>query len=434
MQLVCLSISHHRTPLELRECLSLPPQRISETIAQFPVRAGEQAALLELAVLSTCNRMETYALVNAPEESGADVTAAVQPVLNYLQGAFRLPVAEFAPYLQLYTGDGAVEHLFQVAAGLDSIALGETQILGQVSRALETALGAGSARHVLSSLFRAAIHAGKRVHAETGIGRHPTSLALIAVQMAMDVLGSLAHQRVLVVGIGKMGKRALRALNEAGVQEITLTNRTYSHAAELAQQTGGKALPFERLAQGVWEADLIFTSTSASGAILTRELIAQAMAQRPERPLTLIDLSVPRNVDPAARGLEHVRLYDMDDLQSHASFIKVQDDPELAAARAIAAAEAGEYQKLLKIVPFIGELHKKIEQIRQSELERALKKLHNPDPQVSEQFELFSRSLVRKILHEPTMHLRSEADQATLNEYVDALTRLFDLSEGVDTS
>jgi glutamyl-tRNA reductase len=429
MYLLCLSISHHNSPVELRECLSLPIGVISEAVSVNPIRKEAYESIMEMVILSTCNRMEVYALVSSPEGYGAELPAPFQPVQEYLERALQIPVGELEPYFRLFEGDQAVEHLFQVASGLDSIAIGETQILGQVSRALDEALHLGMARHVLSSLFRSAIHAGKRVHNETEIGRQPTSISQVAVQLAKNRLGSLSNLHVLVIGAGKMGRLAIQILKEEGAGEIFLTNRTHQHAVEMASQTGCSVLSYNDLPGSLEKVDLVFTSTSAITPILQRTLMDQVMAKRRQKSMLLVDLSVPRNVDPSVRQVPNVRVLDMDDLQVYAENAGLAHHSELSEAKKIVASEVSEYEKLLRIIPFIGELHKKIEAIRQNEVERAMKTLKNADPQVRDQMDLFSRSLVRKILHEPTMHLRMESDQETLNDYVDALSRLFDLGD-----
>ncbi len=203
MQLVAISVSHHNTPVELRACLSLPVD-FEDAFTHTPVRAGSYTPIREMVLLSTCNRLEVYALV---AYEGVDETPEMifEPVLAYLHEVFEFPLSQAMPFIQRYSGTQAVEHLFQVAAGLDSIAIGETQILGQVSRALDGALQPGTARHVLSSLFRAAIHTGKRVRTETEIGRKPVSLSMLAIELVEDQIGSLDGCTVLVIGAGKMG-------------------------------------------------------------------------------------------------------------------------------------------------------------------------------------------------------------------------------------
>jgi len=433
MLLLCLSVSHHNAPVELRESLSLGSDVIDDAFSKTPIRTGSFETITEMAILSTCNRLEVYALAMLPEGADESPQAALQTVLAYLQEVFEIPVNLVEPFFHPYSGIQVVEHLFDVASGLDSIAIGETQILGQVSRALDTAIRLGSARHVLSSLFQSAIHAGKRVQNETEIGRHPTSISSIAVQLAEAKLGTLSSQKILIIGAGKMGGYAIAALKERGARQITLSNRTYQHTSEMVKQSGGavEVLPFDRLAEGLVDADLVFTSTAAPLPIIGQDLVAEVMSQRPQKPLTLIDLAVPRNVETRVNEIPNVQVLDMDDLQSYVKNADLSSHQNIASAKLILEEEVAGYEKLLRVIPFIGELHKKVEKIRQHEVERALRNLHNPEPQVSEQIELLSQALVRKILHEPTMHLRTESNHETLNDYVDTLAKLFDLSESV---
>ena len=429
MRLICLSVSHHNTSVEMRECLSITPDRIESALSRFPTRVGEFEPIHEVVFLSTCNRLEIYGLISSNDELAEDSNSIFQPVLTYLRDVFEIPIHPIEPYFRFYTGNSTVAHLFQVTAGLDSIAIGETQILGQVSQALDIALQCGSARHVLASLFRAAIHAGKRVRNETEIGRRPISISSIAVQLAETTLGTLTDKQILVIGAGKMSGYAITSLREHGVQEITLANRTYQRATEMVAKYGGEALPFEDIPAGLKDADVVFTSTAALQPILHWKLMGEIMSHRPHRPLTLIDLAVPRNVETRVREIANVQLFDMDDLQRYVNTAKVGCHQNIAYAKTIVAEEVADYENLLQVIPFIGELHKKVEQIRQSEVARTLRHLSDPDPEVLEQIDLLSRALVRKILHEPTMHLRTETNQETLNDYVDTLARLFDLSE-----
>jgi glutamyl-tRNA reductase len=434
MQLLCLSVSHHTASVKLRECLSLPTEVLESAFTQHPFRMGPFEPINEMVVLSTCNRLEVYALVAEQEGVRDDAGLAFQFIFNYLDEVLGIPTAEIEPYFRAFSGIHTVEHLYQVAAGLDSIAIGENQILGQVARALEIGLRLGSARHVLSSLFRSAIHAGKRVRKETEIGRRPTSISTIAIQLAETNLGSLADSSVLVIGAGKMGAFALEILKERGMRQIMLVNRTQEHAVDLMKRLGvnGQVLTYDCLVDGLAEVDLVFTSTSSQAPVLWRELIEQVMASRPQRPLMLLDLAVPRNVAMDVKEIPNVYLYDMDDFQAYVKATDEDSYPAIAQANAIVAQEVAAYDKLLHIIPFIGELHRKVELIRQREVEKTLRHLAVADPKINQQIEIFSRALVRKILHEPTMHLRSESDQETLNDYVDTLAKLFDLAENED--
>jgi glutamyl-tRNA reductase len=438
MQLICLSVSHHNTPVELRECISLSNETIERRLSKYPIRSAPYESIMEIVVLSTCNRLEMYAVVSMPEGIDENQDTAFELLRKYARDAFNLPDELIEPYLRRYAGMEVVNHLYRVTAGLDSIAIGETQILGQVARALELGLqskGAGditrpAGRHVLSSLFQAAIHTGKRVRSETEIGRRPISISSIAIQLAESTLGSLADRKILVIGAGKIGKSTIEALKVRQVQQIALANRTDSAAVEMAERLGGTAIPYASLVEGISDADIVFTSTAAPVAIIGWMMISEVMAERPDRPLMLIDLAVPRNVESRAAEIPNVQVFDMDDLQSFArEAATVGSSKDISRAEWIVADEAAEYEKLLQVIPFIGELHKKVEIIRQREVEKTMRYLHEPDNEVREQIELLSHSLVRKILHEPTMHLRTETNQETLNDYVDALSKLFDLSE-----
>ncbi|HEX9012023.1 MAG TPA: glutamyl-tRNA reductase [Anaerolineaceae bacterium] len=428
IQLYCLSVTHHNTPVELRECLNLPAGVLEESLREHPLRTAQFEPLTEMVVLSTCNRLEMYAIVTAAGGPDHDQDPAAGMLLSYMNDALGLPAELARPYLQCRTGIQAAEHLFRVAAGLDSIAVGETQILGQVSRALEAGLETGSARHALSTLFRAAISTGKRVRTETEIGRHPVSISTLAVQLANQASG-LAGAAVLVVGAGKIGGKTIQELHRLGAGEVTLANRSLATAQEMVNRAGGTVLPYERLSDGLAEADVVFTSTAAPAPIITHDMVETAAARRPSRPLLLVDLSVPRNVAPDACAVPGVRVLDMDDIQEYARTEWAGGGQDLSRAEAIVREEVDAYEKLLRVIPFIGELHRKVEQIRRQEVEKTVRQLPDLSPAVSQQIEMLSRSLVRKILHEPTMHLRDETDQETLNEYVDALARLFDLSE-----
>jgi glutamyl-tRNA reductase len=427
MQPICLSISHHNTPVELRECLSLSTEKIENAARSHKLRGGNYEALKEMVVLSTCNRLEVYSVAALSDGQEGRVDIVWDALHEYLDSAFQIPVDRIRPYIHFYTGIQAVEHLFNVTAGLDSIAIGETQILGQVSHAFDFALRLGTARHILSSMFRAAIHAGRQIHSGSNIGQHPINLSMLAVDLAEEQLGALDECKILVVGAGKMGAYALDALRSRGLPQVFLTNRTRERASELAARMGGSVLPFEQLFDSLADADLVFTSTAAPQPILHENLVAQVMARRPQRRLTLVDLAVPRNVSPDVKRLPNVRFYDMDDLQAFARRSPTSSPTHIARAEAILQQQVAEYAKLLQIMPLIGELHKKVEVLRQREVEKTLRQLHNPDPLVSERIEILSRSLVRKILHEPTMHLRMEADQENLSHYAGVISRLFDL-------
>lgn len=426
MPVICLSISHHTAPVELRECMSLPLEKIEELLTGFRDPTQHFSAISELMVLGTCNRLEFYAATSTPE---ADTEGRFQPLWEYIQAQLALSPAQLAPYFRPYAGGEAVDHLFRVAAGLDSIALGETQILGQVEHAFATALQTGGARHVLSSLVRAAIHTGKRVRSQTEIGRHPTSISTLAVQLAEVTINQLPERKILVMGAGKMGGLTIEALQAHGARQIYLTSRTDSHATQMAEKFGIASLPFASISDWFTKADVVFTSLASPLPMIGREMVADAMLKRNREPIALIDLAVPRNVDPQVKEIDQVHVFDMDDLQAFAKISSAEQDQGLARAEAIVNEQVAEYEKLLRIIPFIGELHKKADGIRQREVKRALHNLHAEDPKVTEQIELLSRSLVKKILHEPTMRLRLANSDEDLFQYVEMLSKLFDIQK-----
>jgi glutamyl-tRNA reductase len=298
------------------------------------------------------------------------------------------------------------------------------------------ALAAGSARAVLSALFRAAIHTGKRVQTETTLSHASPNLSAAAVRRASQMIDDFAACDVLVVGAGKMARLALESLSKAGARQVTVTNRTFAAAQELSARWNYTAARFDRLSDLVADASAVFTLTSARQPVLSGELIANAVARRPERPLLLVDLGVPGNVDPAARRLAGVQLANLDDLQANSGgaaegqdedLTKGQDDA-IAAAQDIVRDEARGFENWLEIMPVINGLHKKAEAIRQREVARTLRHLPDADPRLYELFEVFSQSLVDKLLHDPTMRLR-KGRGPSVKKYSHALEVLFDLPD-----
>jgi len=424
--LFSIGISHHNTPQSLRERMSQPPEKLLNLMEAFARRDAAPSALNELAILSTCNRLELYACIagSAAEIKGNPTLSSLIDLLCQNGG---LSASEVEPYLFQREGFEAVLHLGRVAAGLDSMVIGEPQILGQVAQAHELALKAGSSGHILSALFRAAIHAGKRVRSEIGLGRHSSSVSSAAVRLAESAVDPLAGRSILVVGTGEMGKLALETLHKRGVSQVTVTSRTFEHASQAAQQSGFTAQPFERLPGLVADSDVVFTATSAPLPILERDLVARAMTGRPERPLALVDLGLPRNVERSVRDIPNVRLYDLDDLNSQVDQVRASLEKELPRAEAIVLEEARDFEKWLEIIPIVSELHRQAEAIRRREVERMRQRLPGLDPALDASIELFSQSLVKKLLHNPTMRLRKDPG-GKIKDYSEALAVLFDLT------
>jgi glutamyl-tRNA reductase len=320
--------------------------------------------------------------------------------------------------------------LGRVAAGLESMILGEPEILGQVAEAYSVALRQGAAGSVLSALFRAAIHAGKRARAETGISRNAATISSVAVKMAEEVVGPLAERQVLVVGAGQMAESAVEALRNRGASQITVVNRTRTRAVQLAKRWGARALTFEQLGEALAAADIALTSTGAPHFVITAELAQAALAARPARPLVLIDIAVPRDVDPEVRRLPNTHYYDIDDIQAHLNGALAERQQEVPRVEAIVAEETRDFLDwfgTLEIAPLIVDLRAKAEAIRRAEVEKTLRRL----PQLGEAerrlVETMTAALVNKLLHDPTQRLKAAASSGYPAEYAAAARYLFAL-------
>jgi glutamyl-tRNA reductase len=403
-------ISHQTAPVEEREALAFPPQELPQALARLRQELG--AAVL----LSTCNRTELYASLASAEEARRLV-----PLLLALRGAQVDPSRFY-----LLTGLEAVRHLYRVAAGLDSLVVGESQIQGQVREAFAAATDAGCVNGVLSRLFHTALAVGKRARRETAIGRWAASVGSAAVALAQRVLGGLEGRTVLVVSAGATGKLAARALAEAGAGRVLVTNRTYARALEVARALGGQPVPFSQLTEALAQADIVISATGAQGFVLGPQQVAAALPRRAGRPLVCIDIAVPRDIDPAVGGLEGVHLYDIDDLQAVAP-PQGGHLRELRRAEAIVQEEAARFQEWwqsLDAVPVIAALRQQAEAIRRRELERTLRRLSGLSQQDRQRIEAMTAAIVNKLLHRPIARLKDGADLAL---YSEVLADLFGL-------
>ncbi|HLF27461.1 MAG TPA: glutamyl-tRNA reductase [Anaerolineae bacterium] len=432
MTILCLGVSHHTTPVELRERLAFSPGALRAALARFDRgHTGRSQPIVELVILSTCNRLELYARVQPIQQLAANVDhAGFSALIDFLAETRGIPTVEFESYVYRRTRTAAVRHLCRVAAGLDSMILGEPQILGQVTEAYEAALGQSAAGPVLSALFRTAIHAGKRARAETAISRNPASVSSVAVRLAEHVVGQLASRRVLVIGAGAMGQLAVEALRARGVAHIAVVSRSHQRAAELAQDWNGQAYRFDQLAQALSQADIVIASTGAPHTVIDPGLVHDALRTRADRPLVFIDIAVPRDVDPSVRDIPGAYVFDIDDLQSRLGGAIAERQREVPRVEAIVAQEVAAFAEWLhgiEVMPVIADLRQQAETIRQRELERTLSHLADLDPQTRERIERLSRALVNQLLHEPTLRLRAEASNGHAAAYAEAVRYLFGL-------
>ena len=419
----CLGLNYRTAPLALREELN-GISVVSGTTSNGTTCRND---LEKLAILTTCNRVELYASL-AP----CDDEVAFSTLLETLLRGSKISKKEISDYLYFYTGLDAVEHLCRVASGLDSMVLGETQILGQVSSSYQMAVGKNLKCPVLKEVFQTAIRTGKRARAETAISRNPASVCSAAIDFAHVVVGDLSKQHVLVLGAGEMAAVAVKVLQNKEVGRLTVANRTFDRALDLVARNGGDACRFEDLDKVLGEVDVVLAATGAQQPVLARSTIERVIQLRDERPLVLIDIALPRDVSPDVRDLPGVHLFDMDDLQSQISQAILQREKEVPRVEQIISEELSKFDnwaREVRVAPLITALRQKAENIRQKELERMFDQLGDVDEQVVEQVQHLSRALVNKLLHHPTILLRKEASCGCSKDYSEAVRYLFALHE-----
>ncbi|MFC2029170.1 glutamyl-tRNA reductase [Chloroflexota bacterium] len=426
MQILQVGLTHHTTPVEIREKLALSETVIPGVLrALCPDNGCGPGYALEAAVLSTCNRLEIYVVVECAERGRQDLQ-------DYLASISDTPRSVLDPHLEARDGDDVIKHLCEVACGLDSLVLGESQIQGQVAEAHQVALAQGTAGPVINALFRAAIHAGKRARSETSIGEHATSISHVAVELALQIFDELAPKTALLIGAGEMAELAAKNLVDNGVGRLLIVNRSAGRATVLAKQYGGEALGWERLNQALFQADIVISSTGAPHAILRRGTVAPVMEMRRNRPLFVIDIAVPRDVEPDVGEISNLFLYDIDDLQQVLAANLQQRAREVPRVRAIVKEEAGEFMAWLRargVVPTIVDLRQHIDDIREAELAWATNKLGNLSDQEMNVVLAFSRRFANKILHQPTLRLKEHANGREAYRYTETLRDLFGIED-----
>lgn len=427
MEIIQVGLSHRTAPIEIREQLALSEAAIPDALRTLcPDNGCGPGYALEGAILSTCNRLEIYAVVECVERGQEDIR-------DYLKRVTGAPRLVFEPHLQTRADEAAATHLCAVACGLDSLVLGESQIQGQVVEAYQGALAHGAAGPVISALFRAALQAGKRARTETAINEHATSISHVAVELALQVFDELSTKTALLVGAGEMAELAAKNLVDNGVGRLLVVNRSEGRASGLAKQYGGEALGWDRLTQALWRSDIVISSTAAPHAILRRDSVAASMRMRRNRPLFIIDIAVPRDVEPDVGELTNVFLYDIDDLQQVLEANLEQRRREVPRVQSIVQEEVAGFLAWLRardVVPTIVDLRQSIDGIREAELAWAMNKLEGLSDQERSVIMAFSRRLVNKILHEPTVRLKERANGREAYRYTEAVRDLFGIDDG----
>jgi len=417
-RLVCLGLSHRTAPVELRE-----------RIGALGPGAERCPAVLEHATLQTCYRVELYARLTSGVEDARD------ELVDALSSAHGVSRELLLDHLYVHAGEDVARHLCRVAAGLDSLVLGETEILGQVRDAFDSAREAGTAGPGIELIFRTAITAGRRARAETAIGANPATASSMALALAEGALGDLRDRNLLVVGAGRIGLQTLKAAGGRGITRIAIANRTPERAAEVAERFGASAHGLDALAAKLAAADVVVTATASEVPVISAELVAAATADRSERPLVVVDLAVPADVEREAGDVPGVRHFDVDDLRAGLDDAMTSRIAEVPKVEALVEAEIDDFGRRyreLEVEPLLSELRRQAESIRAREVERALGDLEGVDPDVAERIEHLSRTLVKRLLHDPTVRARERAGAGDADEVADAVRDLFGISSPND--
>ena len=424
MRLFAVGISHRTAPVELRECVDFARRGLEAALSALAARNVTREAV----VLSTCNRAEIYA--------GAESDEAAEACGRFISEYHGIAWDALAPHVVIYRGPDAADHLFRVAAGLDSLVVGEPQILGQVKEAFATATGLKSTGALTNRLFASAFTVGKRVRSETGLGEGAVSISYAAIALAKKIFGDLKGLNVLILGAGEMAKLTGTHLQAQGVKQLTIASRTLETAEALATHLQGRATPWASVGQALASADIVVTATGSSEPVLTRAGVEEAMRPRRSRPLFLIDIAVPRDVEVAVGRLDQVFLYNIDDLQAIVKENLARRTSEVERAEGMVREEVDRFRSWMQsreIVPTVVALRQRFEAIRQAELQRLEPKLAVLPPEARARVDEITHLIVEKLLLAPTEQLKAADDATQAVAYADALNRLFGLTANKDS-
>jgi len=422
VHLFLLGVSHRTAPVDLREQLDFSSRDVGAAVEALASRA---AAAAESVVLSTCNRSEIYLAT-------ADPGRAREELVVFLGDYHRVARDVFLPHVFTYDDAAAAHHLFRVAAGLDSLVVGEPQILGQVKDAFQVAAERHCTGPLLNKTFHSAFGVGKRVRSETALGEGAVSVSFAAVALARKIFGNLQGRRVLVVGAGEISALTAQHLRSHGVAEIVITSRTAAHAEALAAEVDGRAVPWSEMTGAIARADIVVTATGSQRPIITRADVAAATGRRRVDPLFMIDIAVPRDVDPSVTEIEQVFLYNVDDLQNIVQENLARRGAEIARAEAIVGEELARFtawRRSRRAIPTVVALRQRFDDIRRTELQRLESRFAGLPPDARARVDEVTRLIVEKLLIEPTEQLKALPDEETQASYTEAVNRLFRLGD-----
>ncbi len=419
MHITVIGLSHKTAPVEIREKLSFPAQAQADALLELL----SSEAVMEAVILSTCNRTEVYSVVT-------DETKGKTAVVDFLAAHKELDRQKLCKYLYSHDSGSAVRHLLRVVSSLDSMVVGEAQILGQVKEAYSYALDAGATSTIFNRLFRHSFEVGKRVRTETEIGESAVSISYAAIELAKKVFGSLEGRSVLILGAGKMSELTAKHLMSNGASAVLVANRSYDRAVELAAKFDGTAVRFDERVEAFAKADIVISSTGAAHYVVYKDDVARAMHARRHSPIFFIDIAVPRDVEPEVNDLDNVFLYDIDDLQqvvdaNLAERMREAEKVEAIIDREIEAFIA--WVSTLDVVPTITALREKAERIRVAEMEKALNRLGELSERDMNTINAMTTAIVNKLLHAPIVRVKEHSTTDEGYVYVDSLRHLFNL-------
>jgi glutamyl-tRNA reductase len=416
MQIYVVGVNHSTTPIEIRERLAVSSTHVPDALSLLRKYVSQGL------ILSTCNRTEVYSIPKSGDSS--------QPSIDFLKAWANISNDDLLPYIYCYHSEAAVKHLFRVASGLDSMIIGEFEILGQVNQSLEEAKKARMVEHPLRNLFHQALRVGRHVREKTGISKNALSVSSVAVALAAKAIGDLSRCRALVIGTGEAGRLVAKALKERGIAQITTTSRSYDKASTLATALGGSSVDIGSLGRELATCDIAISCTGAPHLILDLKSVENAMQARSNHPLVIIDIAVPRDVEPQVGQINDVFLYDIDDFTHLSELNRKQRETEIKKATEIIEAEVKRFTtwwQAVEVKPVVSSLVRKAEDIRQTQLDMTLKKLSHLSAEEQQSLEAMTKAIVQKILHEPIQHLKTNPQKR--DAYIRLVNELFRLDK-----
>ncbi|MDF1506905.1 glutamyl-tRNA reductase [Robertmurraya sp. DFI.2.37] len=421
MHILTVGLNYKTAPVEIRERLTFDPSQLGEAMS----RLSGKKSILENVILSTCNRTEIYAVVD-------QIHTGRYYIKEFLSEWFNIPQQEFSPFLFVYEQDGAVDHLFNVACGLNSMVLGETQILGQVRSSFKEAQANETTGTVFNQLFKQAITLAKRAHSETDIGANAVSVSYAAVELAKKIFGSLDGKHVLILGAGKMGELAIQNLHGNGVSQVTVINRTFEKAKSLAERFSGQAKSLNELQCALMEADILISSTGAKDFVVTKDMMECVERLRKGKPLFMVDIAVPRDLDPKLTELDNVFLYDIDDLEGIVEANLQERQKAASKILLMIEAEIVEFKQwlnMLGVVPVISALRVKALKIQAETMDSIERKLPHLSDREIKVLNKHTKSIINQMLKDPILQAKELAGQNNADEALELFMKIFNIED-----